>query len=390
MLKQLLADKKTLIVVGPGGVGKTTTSAAFAVHAARSGLKTLVLTVDPARRLANSLGLEELGNQEVRIPPERFAAAGIDLGSGELWGMMLDTKSTFDAVIERYAPSPEIKEKIFSNAFYKQASTALAGSQEYMAMEKLYEIREQRNYDLIVLDTPPTANALDFLSAPERLEDFLGSGSSGMLMRSMKAAGRVGLGLLKVNAFVLRGLNRFVGSDTFIDLLDFISSFDEMYAGFKARARRVREILRSPDVAFVIVTSTASSAIDEGGFFYDQLERSRMPFGAVVVNRVRPSYMEDKDLDGLGEHLIATARATPEMKSFDGYHVSRLLERAAQACVDYETLARVDADRVVEVRERFKRDGDKVYPVPLFDKDIHDLASLARFAEHVANATGTG
>ncbi|TNF31441.1 MAG: ArsA family ATPase [Deltaproteobacteria bacterium] len=390
MLRELLQDKKTLIVVGPGGVGKTTTSASFAVHAARSGLKTLVLTVDPARRLANSLGLEELGNQEVRIDPERFREAGVELGDGELWGMMLDTKSTFDAVIERYAPNREVRDKIFSNAFYKQASTALAGSQEYMAMEKLYEIREQRSYDLIVLDTPPTANALDFLSAPERLEDFLGSGSTGMLMRSMKAAGRVGLGLLKVNAFVLRGLNRFVGSDTFVDLLDFISSFDQMYAGFKARARRVREILRSPDVAFVIVTSTAEAAIDEGGFFYDQLVRSRMPFGAVVVNRVRRPYMEDGDLEGLPEHLIGVARKTEAMKAYDGYHVSRFLERAAQACVDYEILARVDADRVESVRERFAPDRDKVFPVPLFDRDIHDIGSLARFAETIADARSTG
>jgi len=390
MLSELLTKKKTLIVVGPGGVGKTTTAASFAVHAARSGLKTLVLTVDPARRLANSLSLEELGNQEVRIDPEQFAEAGVDLGDGELWGMMLDTKSTFDAVIERYAPTREIRDKIFSNAFYKQASTALAGSQEYMAMEKLYEIREQRSYDLIVLDTPPTANALDFLSAPERLEDFLGSGSTGMLMRSMKAAGRVGLGLLKVNAFVLRGLNRFVGADTFVDLLDFISSFDQMYGGFKARARRVREILRSPDVAFVIVTSTAEAAIDEGGFFYDQLVRGRMPFGAVVVNRVREPFMEDGDLDGLADHLIHAARAADEMKGFDGYHVSRFLERAAHACVDYETLARVDADRVAAVRERFERDRDKVYPVPLFERDIHDIGSLARFADHVAAVEAAG
>ena len=254
-------------------------------------------------------------------------------------------------------------------------------------MEKLYEIREQRNYDLIVLDTPPTPNALDFLSAPERLEDFLGSGSTGMLMRGMKAAGRVGLGLLKVNAFVLRGLNRFVGADTFLDLLEFISSFDEMYGGFKDRARRVREILRSDDVAFVIVTSTARSAIDEGGFFYDQLKRSRMPFGAVVINRVRPAFMHDGDLDALADHLITAARAAPAMRAFDGYRVGRLLERTAQACTDYETLAQVDADRVREICERFKSDGDKIYPVPMFEKDIHDLGSLARFGEHVAATT---
>lgn len=387
MLKRLLAEKKTLIVVGPGGVGKTTTAAAFAVHAARTGLKTLVLTVDPARRLANSLGLEELGNTEVRIDPSLFEDAGVTLGGGELYGMMLDTKSTFDALIERYAPSEAIKRKIFDNAFYEQASTALAGSQEYMAMEKLYEIREEQRYDLIVLDTPPTANALDFLSAPDRLEDFLGSGSTRTLLRGMRAAGRVGLGLLKANAFVMRGLNRFVGADTFMNLLEFIQSFHDMYDGFKARARRVREILRSPDVAFVIVTSTGAAAISEGTFFYEQLKRSQMPFGALVVNRVRTSFMEDGELDGLAEHLVASARATPELKAYDGYHVSRLLERAAEACADYDTLARVDADRLGELRERFSADAGRVLPVPLFERDIHDIASLARFAEHVIAAS---
>lgn len=381
MLKRLLAEKKTLIVVGPGGVGKTTTSAAFAVHAARMGLKTLVLTVDPARRLANALGLEELGNHEVRIDPARFAAAGVPLGAGELYGMMLDTKSTFDALIERYAPSREVRDKIFANAFYQQASSALAGSQEYMAMEKLYEIREQRSYDLIILDTPPTPNALDFLSAPERLEDFLGSGATGMLMRGMKAAGKVGLGLLKVNAFVLRGLNRFVGTETFLDLLDFIQSFHEMYGGFKDRARRVREILRSSDVAFVIVTSTAPASIDEAGFFHDQLKRSHMPFGAVVVNRVREPNMAPEDLGGLEQHLVATARATASLKPFDGYRVSRLLERVARACVDYETLAAVDGERLRELRGRFGDDAAKVHPVPHFERDIHDLEGLARFGD---------
>jgi len=387
MLQELLERKRTLIVVGPGGVGKTTTAAALAVQAARSGLKTLVLTVDPARRLANSLGLEELGNQEVRIDPALFEAAGVPLGDGELWGMMLDTKSTFDDLITRYAPSPEVRDQIFSNPFYRQASTALAGSQEYMAMEKLYEIREARDYQLIILDTPPTANALDFLTAADRLEDFLGSPATRTLVRGMKAAGRVGLGFLRFNTFVMRGLNRFVGADTFIALLDFIQSFHEMYAGFKARARRVREILRSDDVAFVIVTSTSLAAIEEGTFFRRQLASGGMPFGALIVNRVHPSRMPEEELEGLAEHLVGVARQTPALGPFDGYHTSRFLRRAAELCAAYEVVSTVDAARVALLRERFAAEPGRVIPVPQFERDIHDIAALAAFADEVVRAT---
>ncbi|MCA9517179.1 MAG: ArsA family ATPase [Myxococcales bacterium] len=389
MLAQLLEEKRTLIVVGPGGVGKTTTAAAFAVQAARMGKKTLVLTVDPARRLANSLGLEELGNTEVRIAPELFAEAGIPLeNGGALYGMMLDTKSTFDDLIERYAPNAETRRKIFDNAFYQQASTALAGSQEYMAMEKLYEIREQRDYDLIVLDTPPTSNALDFLSAPDRLEDFLGSPATRALVKGMKAAGRVGLGFLKFNTFVMRGLNRFVGADTFLGILEFVQSFSEMYAGFKARARRVREILRADDVGFVIVTSTNRTTIDEGTFFYEQLASHGMPFGAVVVNRVRTPFLAPDELEGLERRLIEAARDSEALASADGYHVQQFLKRGAEHCRDYEIMAQVDADRLALVKERFAGNEDRIYPVPQLERDVHDVGSLAEFAERVTSVQG--
>ncbi len=389
-MSRILEDKKTLIVVGPGGVGKTTTSAAIAVHAARQGKKVLVLTVDPARRLANSLGLKELGNQEVEIDPRLFEEAGIPLTPnevtglrGRLFGMMLDVKSTFDALINRYAPNEEIRRKILTNAFYEQGSSALAGSQEYMAMEKLYEIRETRDYDLIVLDTPPTSNALDFLRAADRLEDFLGSQTAKVLVQGAKAAGRFGLGFLKVNTFIMRGLNKFVGADMFLNLLEFIQSFHEMYAGFKARAQRVKEILRSPDVAFLIVTSTDSAAIDEAVYFHDQLKSGGMPFGAVLVNRVRDLHLSEADIDGLGDHLLAVAPKVGDHSALE--HVARVAEEAVR---DWHILSRVDALRVAEVRQRFgsRGDGDRVVAVRLFDRDIHDIASLALYGVIVADA----
>jgi len=387
MLTRLIADKKTLIVVGPGGVGKTTTSAAFAVHAARRGLKVLVLTVDPARRLANALGLKELGNKEVEIDPRLFEEAGVPLvpgpsgKRGQLYGMMLDVKSTFDDLIRRYAPTAEVRERILTNPFYEQASAAMAGSQEYMAMEKLYEIREQRDYDLIVLDTPPTANALDFLTAADRLEDFLGSQTAKLMVQGVKAAGRFGLGFLKVNTFIMRGLNKFVGADMFLNLLEFIQSFHDMYAGFKQRAARVREILRADDVSFVVVTSTDRAAIDEAVFFHGQLARGRMPTGGVLVNRVRQPFLPHAEAVGLGEHVLAV---TPPLG--DRHAPERVAAAAERAALSWEVLARTDAQRVAELKQSLPT-AAQVVPVPLFARDIHDLETLTRFAEHVVSAS---
>ncbi len=169
----LVRDKRVLICAGPGGVGKTTTSAAIAAGMAARGLKVAVLTIDPAKRLADSLGLPELGNVERQVDPALFTKAGSDPGSGELWAMMLDSKATFDDVVEKNAPDEETRDAVLSNRIYKELSSALAGSQEYMAMEKLYEIWSEDRYDLLILDTPPSRNALDFLEAPNRLLQFI-------------------------------------------------------------------------------------------------------------------------------------------------------------------------------------------------------------------------
>jgi anion-transporting ArsA/GET3 family ATPase len=383
LLDALLDQKRTLIVVGSGGVGKTTTAAALALHGARNGKKVLVLTVDPARRLANALGLQELGNEEVRIDPALFEAAGVSQGDGALYGMMLDTKTTFDALIARHAPSPAARDRILANPFYKQASTALAGSQEYMAMEKLYEVRVDRDYDLIVLDTPPTPNALDFLSAADRLGDFLDSSTVSVLLASVRAAGRFGLSLLRLNSFMLRGLNRFVGADTFAGILDFIDSFQEMFSGFKARARRVSEILRSADVSFVVVSSTDLVPIQEGVYFHDQLLRHRMPFGAFVVNRVRNRIFEPGQVAGLEQHLRRAARDEPALGLYETHQVDTVVERVAHACNDYARLADMDASRIDDLRGRLGQNQARIWTVPLFDEDIHDIAGLARFGEHV-------
>lgn len=250
-------------------------------------------------------------------------------------------------------------------------------------MEKLYEIRETRDYDLVVLDTPPTSNALDFLRAADRLEDFLGSQTAKVLVEGAKAAGRFGLGFLKVNTFIMRGLNKFVGAEMFLNTLEFVQSFHEMYAGFKQRAGRVKEILRSKDVSFLIVTSTDSAAIDEASYFHEQLKRGGMPFGALLVNRVRTEHLAEGDIDGLAEHILAVSPPIGDRAALE--RVAHVAEVAAR---DWHVLARVDKARVAELEARMASRGDagSVIPIPLFQRDIHDIGALARYAEIVVAA----
>ncbi|MDP6943966.1 MAG: ArsA-related P-loop ATPase [Myxococcota bacterium] len=380
-LARLIESRDTIIVVGPGGVGKTTTSAALAVHAARMGQKVLVLTVDPARRLATALGLGELGHDECRVAPAHFAEAGVSLGSGALYAMMLDTKTTFDALVVRHAPTPEARDKILSNRYYQQASTALAGSQEYMAMEKLYELRAERDYDLVVLDTPPAVNAADFFSAPERLIGFLDSGSLRFLMAGARRASKLGFGLF--NPLIERVMNRFIGAQTFVDLLGFIESFGSMFGGFSDRARSVATLLHAPSTAFVVVTSTDVSALDEAISLRDQFARERMPFEALVVNRMRAPYLDADALEGLSDRLLASTSGVAALRLYEERQLTRACRRVERACRDYAVLARVDAERVRDLADRLGGDGDQIWTVPLFDRDVHDIESLAAFADHV-------
>ncbi len=379
-IRELVENKRTLIVVGSGGVGKTTTSAALGVQAARLGRKVLVLTVDPARRLATSLGLEKLVNEASVISPQLFKDAGIDCGQGSLSAMMLDTKSTFDALINRYA-SPSTQSKIMDNPFYEQASTALAGSQEYMAMEKLYEVRETSDFDLIILDTPPTSNALDFLTAPNRLEDFLGSNSIKVLTRSFRSAGKLGLGFMRVNRWVLKGLNRFIGTEPFLRLLEFIESFQEMYDGFKTRAHRVKEIFRQEDVAFVIVSATERAAMDEAFFFFNELQRYGMPFGSLLVNRVREPRTNETDETDLGKFLHTKLNQLGDLPEGNDGELRNLADVVSKSCVDYGVLAAVDQVRLAEVRKHLNEHKDRMLAVPLFEHDIHHLGALASFGD---------
>ncbi|HEY5677175.1 MAG TPA: ArsA-related P-loop ATPase, partial [Myxococcales bacterium] len=260
-VSESLAGKRVAVCVGSGGVGKTTVAAALALGRALQGGKVLVCTIDPARRLANALGLEALGNVESHVPAHKFREAGL-APKGQLFAMMLDVKRTWDDLVARHAPDRARQERIYQNRIYQQLSGALAGSQEYMAMEKLYELATERDYDLIVLDTPPTAHALDFLEAPERILDFLGNESARLLLAPAVSAGKLGLRLLQLgSSYVAKTLGKFTGAEVLRDLAEFMATFQGMYEGFKDRAAAVRALLAEAQVGFVIVASATPRSV---------------------------------------------------------------------------------------------------------------------------------
>ncbi|MDQ3619256.1 MAG: AAA family ATPase [Actinomycetota bacterium] len=295
-IEELTARKEIIVCAGAGGVGKTTTAAAIALQAAVEGKKTAVLTIDPARRLASSLGLKELTNSPRKVNNRKFSAAGLE-PKGELHAMMLDTKSTFDEVVTRYAPSPEQAQRILANRFYKNISGTLSGTQEYMAMEKLYELYSDGGYDLIVIDTPPTRNALDFLDAPRRMTDFFESRVlRWFLMPYMKAGGGI-MRVANVAAMAfLKIVKRIVGGEVLEDTAEFFSNLEGMYEGFKQRAREVAALLQSRSTSFVVVTSPAEESVAEATFFASRLNEAGLPFGALVVNRVHPRFGDGVDV----------------------------------------------------------------------------------------------
>ncbi|MGH2835163.1 MAG: ArsA family ATPase [Solirubrobacteraceae bacterium] len=350
---QLLEGRRTCICVGAGGVGKTTTSAALAVGMAARGLKVAVVTIDPARRLADALGLETLDNEPRLVAADRLA--GVEL-RGQLWAMMLDPKRTFDDLIDRVAPSPERAEEIKRNRVYSQLSSAVSGSQEFTAIEKLYELAGA-DYDLLVLDTPPAHNAAEFLNAPGRLTAFLDGGALQTLLRPTG----IGMRLLGLGAApVLAALKLVTGVDLVSDLAAFFTLLGSMTEEFNARAARVEELLHSADTAFLLVSSAQDRPIDEAIWFRQTLRDSRMPFVGAIVNRVNQPLPR-------GEVPAGTAGWEPILPPD--------LSAAVDACVaDHALLAERDAANIERLRGAFA--GEPILQVPDFTDDIHDVEGL--------------
>lgn len=378
-LRELLAHKRIIVCVGSGGVGKTTTSASLAVRAASEGKKTLVLTIDPARRLASSLGLEELGNEERLVPAEKFERAGLPL-RGSLYAMMLDTKRTFDGLVEKYAPSPETRDRILQNQLYGALSGSLAGSQEYMAMEKLYEVSRERDYDLIVLDTPPTANALDFLDAPTRMINML---DTPVLRGLPRMAGAFSKKAFFGSGIIMNALGRFTGVEFFQALAEFLANFTEMFDGFKERAQKVYEGLQQPEVGFLLVTSPAAATVNEAMFFHQKLIEARMPFAGFIINQVNPrrNPCGTPQIDALLERLYAER----EIQSIAKDSLRGLLHKLCKNLQDAEQLAELDRHGI----ERLQMQGGSetfYVEVPRFNHDIYDLTGLDLVAGHLFGA----
>ena len=288
-VESLLEGKRIVICAGSGGVGKTTTAAALGLGMAERGLRVAVVTIDPAKRLATSLGLEELGNEPRQVDPARLAAGGIE-ADGELWAMMLDAKRTFDPLIERLAPDDRTRDEVFANRIYQQLSNAVAGSQEFTAIAKLYELDQDGGFDLLVLDTPPSRNALDFLDAPQRLKGFFGGRAIRMFLRPAGLSGKV---LGRGTGMVFGLLKRVTGVDLLQDLSVFFRTLGGMIDGFMERADRVGALLEDPATTFLIVTSPRHDPSEEAIHFHRKLADAGMPFGGLVVNRVhtwRPTW----------------------------------------------------------------------------------------------------
>ena len=361
-MRARLHGKRVVICAGSGGVGKTTTSAALAMGLAASGLRVAVVTIDPAKRLANSLGLADLGNEPRLVDPGRFAGHGIVM-EGELWAMMLDAKQTFDELVTRLAPDAAARDDVLSNRIYQQLSSAVAGSQEFTAVAKLWELDRSGRFDVLVLDTPPSRNALDFLDAPDRLTGFLeGRALKVFLAPTGLAAKVVGAG----TSVVFSVLRRLTGVDLLDDLGVFFRALGGLVEGFKERAEGVKALLGDPATTFLIVTSPEREPVEEAIFFRGKLADHDMPFGGLVVNRAHA-------LDGTADDADAAG-----MEAALG---ARLAAKVARAYGEARTLAERDAAAIERLRAE-TGDADPVV-VPQLAGDVHDIDGLVAVHGHL-------
>jgi len=367
----LIKRREVVVCVGSGGVGKTTTSAVIALDAALRGRKAIVLTIDPARRLANSLGVDKLGNEPRQINLDQFGEQGAQ-PRGELWAMMLDMKQSFDLLVNRYAPNADTKSKILKNKLYQYFSTSLAGTQEYAAAERLYDIYSSGEYDVIVLDTPPTSHALDFLEAPNRLIEAINNRAMQFLYKPSVLGS---MGLMNIGTtYVLKTLSRFTGGELLEELGVFLQAFSTLFAGFQERAAKVRELLSSDASTFVVVSSPTAANIDEALYFYRKLGAEQVRVGAFIINRVHPPWVPREELnrpaslladdltDALPAHLSAEQRRD-------------LAAKLRQNASDFQVLADLDRESIDKLKDQLPR-ATPLLRVPYFSRDIHSLSGL--------------
>ncbi|MFI7006044.1 ArsA family ATPase [Streptomyces sp. NPDC050145] len=413
----LLDDPATRIVVccGSGGVGKTTTAAALGLRAAERGRKVVVLTIDPARRLAQSMGIDSLDNTPRRVK-------GIDdTAGGELHAMMLDMKRTFDEIVEAHADE-ERAQAILSNPFYQSLSAGFAGTQEYMAMEKLGQLRARDAWDLIVVDTPPSRSALDFLDAPKRLGSFLDGKLIRLLMAPAKVGGRAGMKFLNVGMSMMTGtLGKLLGGQLLRDVQTFVAAMDTTFGGFRTRADATYKLLQAPGTAFLVVAAPERDALREAAYFVERLAAERMPLAGLVLNRVHGSgagrlsaeralaAAENLDESGIVDQTAGKEELRTSPEDLETAETPEAVETDAAADTDAavapETptvaqltagLLRLHAERMqVVAREQRTRDRfTALHPevavtqVAALPGDVHDLSGLRDIGDRLA-AGGT-
>jgi anion-transporting ArsA/GET3 family ATPase len=375
-LEQLLAAKEVVVTCGSGGVGKTTAAAALAAMAAlHLGGRVLVLTIDPARRLADALGVGSLGNEEHRVPAEAFTEIGLK-PRGELWAAMLDTKASWDDLIRRHAPDPRTREAIIANPLYENITSHFVQSHDYIAMERLHELHASGRYDLIVVDTPPSRNALDFLAAPDRMEEFF----AGRLLRWLTLPMRNRVVSAASRPF-LTTADRVLGARFLQDIAEFFVLLQTMERGFVTRAREVSRLMADPSSVFCVVTTLETAPAHEAAFFVDELRRRHLNLGAVIVNKALPTWLLDEGpaaaaaslrdhADSLGTVLAAVVDAPPA-------RVSRVLTEVGESFDSYAVVAKREAEQRAELAAT----ADVLVTVPMLDEPVNDLASLIRLGE---------
>ncbi len=353
-LRQLVDERRILVCCGSGGVGKTTIAAVLALEAARSGRRAVVVTIDPAKRLADALGLEGLTGTPSKIDGD---------WPGELWALMLDTKSTFDSLVAANAATPEQGQRILENRFYRNISGALSGTQEYMAMEKLYELHQRQDFDLVVVDTPPTRNALDFIDAPRRLSSFLDH----RLFRMITAPGRGLARAVNVAAQTfLRAVAKVVGAEVIDDAVAFFQAFEGMEEGFKERADAVLALLSDDDTAFVLVASPRRDTIDEARFFAEKLAEADITVRALILNRMHPAF---------GANLAEAARE--RATTLKGTEIGGLYANLAE----FQLVASREEEHLAGLAEAVA--PAPVVRVPFLSTDVHDIQGLTEVASHL-------
>ncbi|MGB0111778.1 MAG: ArsA-related P-loop ATPase [Ilumatobacteraceae bacterium] len=378
-LDNLLASREMVLVAGSGGVGKTTIAAALGIAAAqRQKARVLVLTVDPARRLATALGVAEFGNTPVRIEPSAFKAAGVKV-RGEVWVAMLDTKAGWDELITRHAPDDATRDAVLANPLYENITSRFVHSHEYLAMEQLHDLHARGDYDLVIVDTPPSRNALSILDAPRRMVEFFGS----RLLRWLTVPYRSRLFTVASKPFY-QVADRVLGSRFLQDIADFFVLFQAMESGFVRRAREVEALLVDPRTTFVVVTTLETAPSHEARYLARSLIERNMSLGAIIANRVLPASLASTDAADSAAALLEAASgplvgAVAEQLDAPERSVRSVLTQVATRFDDVALVAARESDRKSELASL----APSLLSVPWLSGDIHDLEGLGLLAGHL-------